>query len=142
MGRIPIPTEERVVGQTASVGFQIGVRRTLPCADEVLWRLLASEEGLTIWLGGPIALQQGRPYTLEDGTTGELRIFRPGSHLRLTWQPPGWATPATIQVRVLPTKSGATLSFYQEGLPDSATRAAMKTHWGDAIARLAAQLGV
>jgi len=121
-----MPTEGRVVGQTAGIGFQIGVRRTLPCADEALWHLVTSEEGLAIWLGGPIALQQGSPYTLANGTSGELRIFRPGSHLRLTWQPPGWATPATIQLRVIPAKSGATLSLHQEGLPDAATRGTMK----------------
>jgi uncharacterized protein YndB with AHSA1/START domain len=135
-----MPTEGRAVGQTASVGFQVGVRRTLPCADEALWRLLTSEEGLTGWLGGPIPLQQGATYTLADGTTGELRIFRPGSHLRLTWQPPGWAAPATVQVRVLPAKGGTTLSIHQERLPDGATRAAMKAHWEERIARLAALL--
>ncbi len=103
-------TEGRAVGQTTSGGFQIGVRRTLPCTEEALRQPLTSEEGLTIWLGGPIPLYRGTPYTLTDGTTGELRVFRPRSHLRLTWQPRGWAAPATVQVRVLPAKSGATLS--------------------------------
>lgn len=135
-----MPIEERAVGRTASVGFEIGVRRTLSCAEEALWHLLTSEEGLTTWLGGPIPLHRGTPYTLTDGTTGELRVFRPGSHLRLTWQPPGWAAPATVQVRVLPAKRGATLSIHQEGLPDGATRIAMKAHWEDVIARLAALL--
>lgn len=135
-----VSIEERAVGQTVSVGFQVGVRRTLPCADEALWQLLTSEEGLTIWLGGPIPLQRGARYTLADGTIGELRVFRPGSHLRLTWQPHGWATPATIQVRVLPARSGTTLSIHQERLPDGATRAAMKAHWETVIARLAALL--
>ncbi len=135
-----MPIEESAVGQTASVGFQIGVRRTLPCTENALWQLLTSDEGLTIWLGGPIPLQQGASYTLADGTTGELRVFRPGSHLRLTWQPPGWAAPATIQVRVLPAKGGATLSIHQEWLPDSAARTAMKARWDDVIVRLAALL--
>ena len=135
-----MPTEGRVVGQTASVGFQVGVRRTLPCADETLWRLLTSEAGLAICLGDPIAPQQGASYTLADGTTGEVRIFRLGSHIRLTWQPPAWAAPATVQVRVLRAKGGATLSFHQEGLPDAATRAAMGAHWEAVIVRLAALL--
>ncbi len=135
-----MPIEERAVGQTTSVGFQIGVRRTLPCTEEALWQLLTSEEGLTIWLGGPIPLQQRTPYTLVDGTSGELRVFRPRSHLRLTWQPRGWAAPATVQVRVLPAKSGATLSIHQEWLPDGAARIAMKAHWEGVITRLAALL--
>lgn len=105
-----------------------------------LWQLLTSEAGLTIRLGEPITLQQGAAYTLPDGTTGELRVFRPGSHLRLTWQAPGRARPATVQVRVLPAKTGATFSVHQEGLPDGATRATMKAHREAAIARLAALL--
>lgn len=135
-----MPTEGHQVGETASVGFEIGVRRTLPCADEALWRLLTSDEGLAIWLGGSIALQQGATYILPDGTAGEVRVFRPGSHLRLTWQPRGWAGPALIQLRVLPAKTGATLAIHQEHLADSATRRAMKTHWENVIARLATLL--
>ncbi|WP_315969970.1 hypothetical protein [Brevibacillus massiliensis] len=38
--------EQRVVGQTKSAGFQVGVRRTLPVSQERAWELVASVEGL------------------------------------------------------------------------------------------------
>ncbi|MDI3341228.1 MAG: SRPBCC domain-containing protein [Sphaerobacter sp.] len=129
--------ERRVVGQTAQSGFQVGVRRTLPFAAEAVWAVLCSPAGMTVWLGGPVALEPGTRYTLADGTFGEVRVYRPGSHIRLTWQPPGWAQPSTLQVRVLPARTGTTLSFHQERMRGPAERAAMKAHWVQVIARLA-----
>jgi uncharacterized protein YndB with AHSA1/START domain len=128
------------VGKTANVGYQIGVIRTLPFSEEVIWRLLLSPEGLAVWLGGPIELAEGARYALADGTSGEVRVYKPWSHIRLTWQPPGWTRPSLIQVRVIPAKSGTTLSFHQEHLRDSAARTAMKARWEGVIEALQEKL--
>src|SRR4051794_15255348 len=101
------------VGKTGDVGYQIGGRRTIPFSEEAIWGLLLSPEGLATWLGGPIEVEEGARYTLADGAVGEVRVYKPWSHIRLTWQPPGWARPSLIQVRVIPAKSGTTLSFHQ-----------------------------
>ncbi len=128
--------EARDVGKTAAVGYQIGVRRTLACGEEALWALILSPAGMAVWLGGAIELAAGAPYALDDGTRGQVRVYKPWSHIRLTWQPPGWARPSTVQVRVGAASGGTTLSFHQENLADGAARAAMKTRWAGVIEQL------
>lgn len=135
-----VPEETKTVGKTADVGYQIGVRRTLPSGEEALWSLLLSPEGMTAWLGGAIELEDGARYTLDNGTTGQVRVYKPWSHIRLTWRPQGWARPSTVQVRVLAASRGSTLSFHQEHLADGAARATMKAHWEGVIERLAGML--
>lgn len=129
-----------MVGKTADVGYQIGVRRTLPCGQEELWSLLLSPAGLSAWLGGAIELEDGARYALDNGTTGQVRVYKPWSHIRLIWRPQGWARPSTLQVRVTAASRGTTLSFHQDYLADGATRTAMKAHWEGVIERLAGML--
>jgi uncharacterized protein YndB with AHSA1/START domain len=128
------------VGRTADVGYQIGVSRTIPFSEEAIWGLLLSPEGLATWLGGPIEVEEGARYTLADGASGEVRVYKPWSHLRLTWQPPGWARASLVQVRVIPTKTGTTLSFHQEHLQDGAARTEMKGRWERVIEALTGKL--
>lgn len=125
------------VGRTQSVGYQIGVRRTLPVGEEGVWTALLSPEGLAIWLGGTARLERGEPYTLANGTVGDVRALKEGSHIRLTWQPRGWARPSTLQVRVIPAATGTTLSFHQEQLVGPDEREAMRAHWEGVIGQLA-----
>lgn len=114
----------RAVGQTEAAGFNVGVRRTLPLPADEAWRLLTSAEGVQAWLGGaPPRWEKGQAYRLADGSSGEVRVFNPGSHLRITWQPEGWPRPSTIQVRVMPSGERKTVvSFHQEHLPGAAER--------------------
>jgi hypothetical protein len=46
-----VEQNERPTGLTRDVGFQIGVRRTLPIQLEDAWQLLISKKGVNIWLG-------------------------------------------------------------------------------------------
>jgi uncharacterized protein YndB with AHSA1/START domain len=81
-------------------------------------------------------LRSGRRYRLADGTQGVVRVFRPQSHLRLTWQPPGWSRPAVIQVRVIPMKSGTQVAFHQEHLPGRRLRSQRLRHFHAALDRI------
>jgi uncharacterized protein YndB with AHSA1/START domain len=130
---------EREVGRTRDVGWEIGVRRTVPAEPEAVWELLRSPEGMEVWLGGAIALEPG-PYRLEDGTDGEVRVDAPGSHLRLTWRPPGWEEPSLVQVRVMPAAGGATIAFHQEHLADAMARDLMRERWTGVAEELRARL--
>ncbi|HNP70796.1 MAG TPA: SRPBCC domain-containing protein [Kouleothrix sp.] len=133
-------------GQTRDAGFQIGVRRTLPIDPADAWRFLTSAAGVRLWLGaGPeLRFAPGAAYQRDDGARGEVRVFRPGQHLRLTWQPPEWQHPSTIQLRVLASRTGATVAFHQEWLPGPAEREQRRAHFAgvlDAIERgVAAEL--
>jgi uncharacterized protein YndB with AHSA1/START domain len=114
----------RSVGQTAATGFEIGVRRTLPVSLDDAWALLTSDDGVRTWLGGAAPRwEKGEKYALKDGAAGEVRVFKPGSHLRITVQPQGWPRASTLQVRVMPSGEQKTvISFHQEHLPGAAER--------------------
>jgi uncharacterized protein YndB with AHSA1/START domain len=137
-------TSEREVGKTRDTGWQIGVRRTLPLSVDEAWTRVTSPEGMGAWLGAEVELERGKGFALADGASGEVRVMEPGSHLRLTWQPGGWARSSTIQVRVLPAARGATVAFHQEHLPDAQAREARRAHFAaalDALARIAGEDG-
>lgn len=128
---------ERFTGQTRDTGFQIGVRRTLPIQHEAAWQLLSSPKGVAIWLGeieGELA--QGAVYRLANGTAGEVTVFLPNSHLRLTWQPPTWQRPSVIQVRVLPAGNRTTISFHQEWLPGPEEREQRRVFFAAALEKM------
>ncbi len=129
-------TERPDVGKTADAGYQVGVRRTLPWSEERAWAVLLSPEGLRTWLGGVAKVQAGTRFVFDNGTSGEIRVYKPWSHVRLTWQPANRETPSTLQVRVIPARSGTTVSFHQERLTGLTDRAAMKAHWEQVISRL------
>jgi uncharacterized protein YndB with AHSA1/START domain len=135
---------KRAVGKTKSAGWQVGMRRTLPIAPDDAWRLVTSPEGVRAWLGEGDAtpLAPGRAYTLADGSGGEVRVLKPGSHLRITWHPEGWPRPSTIQVRVIPAARGrATLALHQEHMPDAAARERRLAHFAAALDELARLAG-
>ncbi len=134
---------DRPVGLTKDVGYQIGARRTLPVDLDTAWGLITAPEGVCVWLGGTgkIDFTKGAAYKLADGSTGEIRVFKPGSHLRMTWQPVGWPRPATIQVRVIPSRDKTVIAFHQEHLPDGAAREARRAHFIAALDALERMLG-
>ncbi len=123
--------QPRLVGQTKSAGFQVGVRRTFPVSLDDAWRFLTSERGVDIWLGEPLSLRfvVGETFTTTDGTTGTIRVVNPRVNIRLTWQPPEWQQPSTIQVRTIANGEQTTISFHQEQLAGARERAHMQQHW-------------
>ncbi|MUT68590.1 SRPBCC domain-containing protein [Paenibacillus sp. NEAU-GSW1] len=133
-------TAKKVVGQTASAGFQIGVRRTLPVSPEEAWAFLTSPEGLTLWIGTVPLLTwtEGESFTSAEGVSGQLRVVKPLRQLRLKWGKKDWEKPSTLQIRLLSDKPGkTTISFHQENLDHPGTREQMKLYWEDVLGKLA-----
>ncbi len=130
---------KRVVGRTESAGFEIGVQKTLPLTPAQAWDLLTQPEGLALWLGTVPCLrwEKGAAFATAEGTRGEIRSFTPGKHLRLTWQPPHFATPSTLQVSLTPGGKKTALRFHQENLPSAEAREQMRAHWRDVFQKLA-----
>lgn len=136
------PLAPTPVGLTRDVGWELGVRRTLPVSPERLWRHLVGA-GLATWLGAAaLPAAKGERYETGDRTRGELRSLRPGHRIRLTWQPAGWSHDSTLQLTVLPARSGAVLAVHQERLASADERQALLAHWREVIGRLAVELGV
>jgi uncharacterized protein YndB with AHSA1/START domain len=116
---VPKAPRENITGKTRDVGYQVGARRTMPVGLKQAWRLITSPDAVKIWLGENPDLRfiKGAVYHLPDGTSGEVRVFKPDSHMRITWQPRDWQKPSTIQIRVIPNGDKTVFAFHQENLP-------------------------
>lgn len=128
------------VGETAGAGFQVGVQRTVDAPAERVWHRLTTRPGRDLWLGrlDELPLEKGGRYRTEDGITGEVRSVRPGRRLRLSWRPPDWERPSTLQITLTPKDERCTIGFHQERLPDAEVRQAMRERWQGVLADLAA----
>lgn len=139
MGKVR--SSDGAVGLTKAIGYQIGVRRTLPWSPEEAWAFLTSREGMRLWLGEvePPQFQPGEAFESAGGISGEFRVVKLREQLRLRWKRAAWASPSTLQIRLLPTKNGTTISFHQEQLTSAGLREEMKAQWEDALAAMRAR---
>src|SRR5207245_6743467 len=120
----------RRVGQTAA-GFQVGVQVSVAATAAEAWELITARPEL--WLGASVIFEKGQRYEV-PGASGVVRVVRPGDRLRLTWQPKGWAAPATVQLTLLKSGSGKTaIHAHLEKLPDPEVRQAMRDRWRSAV---------
>ncbi|MER6770602.1 SRPBCC domain-containing protein [Streptomyces bacillaris] len=126
------------VGLTRDAGWEIGVSRTLHQPPQAVWEFITGPEGVALWLGaeGPLPTEKGAPYRTADGTEGEIRSYRPGDRVRLTYGP------STVQVAVTSGSSEgrAVLRFHQERLASAEEREERRTHWKAVMDRVAAEL--
>ncbi|KRF03783.1 ATPase [Paenibacillus sp. Soil766] len=135
--------KKTLVGQTASAGFQVGVRRTLPISPEQAWTFLTSSEGLQLWLGNVSfhTLEEGGTFISDKGITVQFRVVKPLSHIRLKWKKEGWTKPSTLQIRLISNKPDrTTFSFHQENLDHLDTREQMKLYWEDVLTAMKEKL--
>ena len=130
--------DQKIIGQTKTVGFQVGVRRTFDVSPEFAWEFLFSDQGIVLWLGKPLSmnLTPGGLYKAENGNEGIIKVFKPYSHIRLTWKKKEWQNASTLQIRVINSKGKATISFHQEKLLNVIQREEMKFHWEDVLSRI------
>ena len=105
--------------------------------------MVTSPQGRKVWLGEVKRMRwaKGAEYLLPDGTTGEVRVYVKDSHLRLTWKPPGWERPSTIQVRAIPSGEWTVVAFHQEHLPNARARAQRRMVFAAALEEFARRLG-
>lgn len=130
--------EKKETGLTKSVGYEFGLRKTFDLPVEAAWDLLFSAKGLQAWLGKTgQALEAGLEYKTTDGTEGKVRVWKPYSHIRLSWKPKGWANNTLLQIRTIDAKGKCTVSFHHEKLDSAQQRADMKLHWEQAMERIA-----
>lgn len=122
---------DKIVGQTKNTGFEIGARRTFDVPVMRAWELITSDEDVKLWLGDVSGLkwEKGETYTTKDETEGEIRVIKPGSHIRITWWPKNWEKASTIQIRLIPNGEKTIISFHQENLAGAQEREEMRQRW-------------
>jgi uncharacterized protein YndB with AHSA1/START domain len=132
----------RVPGETADVGFEVGVRRTIGLDVEAAWALLVDRPELWLGDGAEVDLTPGTTYEVPPGdgapaATGEVRVVTPGDRLRMTWHPAGWRSPATIQLVVRASGPDRTaITAHVEKLPDADVREEVRGRWRAALDRV------
>ena len=128
---------EKMVGKTKMTGFQFGIRRTFKKPMSPVWDFMFSPEGINIWLGHlKEPLEPNRSFHTREGIEGLVRIFKPLSHIRMTWQQPGWKNRSILQVRIYGDQNKVTISFHQEKILDSLQREEMKLHWTKVMSQI------
>jgi len=133
---------KRVVGETAGMGFQVGVSRTLPMRTDELWERIETQAERWLGAGAALTLEPGAAYEVpkrrgSPGVRGEVRVVKPGQRIRMTWQPDGWKKPATLQLTLTPKPRSVALRVHLEKLPDAKAREAMREHWARVLEGLA-----
>ena len=124
-------------GKTKDVGFQFGIRKTIPISTEKVWDFLFSENGLEIWLGKlNTELELKKEFEIENGITGLVRVFKLNSHIRLNWKLKSWENMSTVQIRVVGDKNKTTIAIHQEKLLNSKQRNEMKEYWTEIMEKL------
>ncbi len=118
--------------------YQAGARRTFTVTVPEAWTFLLSQRGTALWLGeeARFTFIPGTETELKDGTALNIRVVKRDSHLRLSWRPPVWARASTIQIRVIPRGTAATISFHQEGLPSAQARRERLSFFQEVLDRL------
>ncbi len=129
------------IGKTKDVGFQFGIRKTIPVSTEKVWDFLFSENGLKIWLGKlNTELELKKEFETENGISGLVRVFKPNSHIRLNWNPKTWENISTVQIRVIGNENKTTIAIHQEKLLNSEQRNEMKEYWTQIIGKLTTEM--
>lgn len=132
---------EKQIGKTKDVGFQFGIRKTFSISTVKVWEFLFSEKGLKIWLGNlNNELEIKKEYITDNGTEGLIRVFKPNSHIRLSWKPKHWENRSTIQIRVIDNEDKTTVAIHHENLLNSEQRVEMKLYWNKIMTQISEAL--
>ena len=121
----------RETGSTTDADFQIGVQKTLPLDQSQVWDLVTSPECAREWLNTrePLPSQPGETVATDDGHSYELRSIEPGRRMRFRRTDGDSGQRSTVQLTLLPAKTGTALHFHHEGLNDGEHREEMRAHW-------------
>jgi uncharacterized protein YndB with AHSA1/START domain len=116
----------RSTGLTKDAGWQVGVSRTLRQSPATVWEFISGPGGLALWLGAGARLtpERGSGYETDAGATGEVRGYRPGDRIRVTYGD------TTVQVAVSAAGGGrSVLVFHQERMAGPEERERQRAHW-------------
>jgi len=129
-------------GWSKDAGFMFGLRKTFPITHEQAWDFMFSDKGLSIWLGKISGqdVEIGKELHLKDGLSGSFTIFKPFSHIRMSWNKQEWQNSSRLQLRIIPSKQKTVISFCHEMLMDQTQRQEMKMYWNQVMKQLTEEI--
>jgi len=133
---------KRIPGRTLKGDYSIVITRTVRADHKKLWRFLASEKGIAIWLRpmSKFKLQIKETFETEAGVFGEIRTMMAPKRVRFTWQEVDWEKSTTVQMFLVPRENGTTiLAFQHEKLRDGRLREPLRTYWKEIVEEIVSQ---
>lgn len=131
-GGYEVMTGKRVAGRNLKGEYSITITKSMPVSDKTLWALLASPEGLAVWLKplGEFRLQAKRAFETEDGAFGEVRTMVAGRRARLSWRESDEGKPSIVLLNLVHRPGAKSLLvFTHEGLVDGRRREPLRARW-------------
>ena len=114
---------------------------SVPAPTGRVWEHLISPAGTHALLGeGAVLGRKSEPWHAADGAHGVVRSFHPLEQLRLTWHPREDGPLSMLDVQLRPAGEATIVDLFHEGLGISGDPQGDKSHWDDALGRLAATL--
>ncbi len=127
---------------TQKLGFQYSIRKTFPISVDTLWEFILSESGFLVWLGtiDMADFELNKSFRTEEGIEGKMTTFKPDCHFRLSWKPPHWEKPSTVELRITNSKGKASIVIHQTRLYENTQREEMKIYWKNVIDKMNIEL--
>jgi uncharacterized protein YndB with AHSA1/START domain len=133
----------RIEGQNAKGQYSLTVTKSLYADVKKTWKLLASKEGMELWLRPmyAVAVKAGNHFETQDGYFGEFRTMLKERRIRMTWQDPNWEKATVVQILLVGRpKEKSILVFTNDQIRDLKTQASLRKRWKDAVGEFASRL--
>ena len=131
----------RIVGETASAKFELGVQKTIPMERTQLWQTLFEKDALAIWLGNieSLVLEPEMPFGSHGLPKGKIRSIKDQEKIRMSVQTEIVDHPFTLQIYLMcprNTENRTSLRFHFEKLESSEERELMRSHYKNVMEQL------
>jgi uncharacterized protein YndB with AHSA1/START domain len=126
----------RLPGRNGKGLFSATITKTLKFDQKSVWRFLASQEGIQIWLNpmSDFVLAPKNSFEVEGGIFGEVRTIKAPTRVRMTWQDSDWDKTTVFQIYVIPKgKNRSMLVFNHDNIVTAAIKASLRQRWRKAI---------
>ncbi|MFQ5575147.1 MAG: hypothetical protein ACE5E0_05945 [Terriglobia bacterium] len=113
--------------------------RTFAIDTEKAWDFLCSPAGTAVWLqaDGDFEPYKDSKFKTRDGAHGAVTTVGP-HHVRLQWTRDHCADHSILQLRATARGPGrTTVTFHHEKLPTETDRTTLRSHWKEALEKIA-----
>lgn len=132
--------QRKVAGRNLKGEYQITSTKTFKVDGDKLWKFIASDKGIAMWLApmSKFKLTPKSVYEREDGVYGEIRTMKAPLRVRFTWRDGDESKPTVVQMFVVhrKNKDSSILCFTHEKLTDGRIKEQLKEHWVSVLEKI------
>lgn len=131
--------ERKLPGRNIKGEYSITSTKTFKVEAKKVWKFLASDEGIQMWLT-PMSKFKLAPkmfFEREDGIYGEIRTMKAGERVRFTWRDGDEGKPTVVLLFVVARANGTSiLCFQHEKLTDGRLKDQIREHWRSVLEQI------